>query len=394
MNADPLRLGIVGVGSLTLRGILPHMTQEDIQDRVRVRGLCDPVVERAGAAARQYSVPHAVGDIDELLGRDDIDAVTIVSPIGLHYEHGMKAVKAGKHVHLNKTMTTTVAEADRLIEAAKHKDVRIVASPGEQLRPQLTRTRELIESGALGRLAWAICGVAFGRYHESEEAVREDAPGGVPIDPSWYFRKPGGGPMYDMAVYAFHSLTAVLGPAKRVTAMSGIVEPEREFMGRTVPVEMDDNTIAILDYGNGAFAVVHGTAVGVLIEDFGAGQFFGTEGSIRGLYLNGEPFDFPARELTTHAPTWDWDAQMCVLPHVVGPHRKIPESHVFEDIMQLVDWVREDKPSLVTAEHARHVIDIIESAYRAAETGTTQELRTTFELPPLEAWAGGGHNPA
>ena len=66
------------------------------------------------------------------------------------------------------------------------------------------------------------------------------------------------------------------------------------------------------------------------------------------------------------------------MPHVVGPHRDIGEQHVYEDIMQLVDWIREDRPSPVTAEHARHVIDIIESAYRAAETGQTQALRTTF----------------
>jgi predicted dehydrogenase len=321
-----------------------------------------------------------VADIDALVARDDIDAVTIASPIGLHYEHGMKAVMAGKHVHLNKTMTTTVAEADQLIEAAKLHHVRVVASPGEQLRPQLMRIRQLIASGAIGRLAWAICGVAFGRYHENEEPVRENAPGGAPIDPSWYFRKPGGGPMYDMAVYALHSLTAVLGPALRVSAMSGIVLPQREFMGRLMPVEMDDNTIAILDYGGGAFAVVHGTAAGMLTDEFGAGQFFGTEGSIRSLNLNGEPFDFPGRDLTMHAPTWDWEAQMHTLPHVIGPHRHIPESHVFEDLMQLVDWVREGKPSLATPEHARHVIDIIESAYRAAETGQTQALTTTFEL--------------
>ena len=66
------------------------------------------------------------------------------------------------------------------------------------------------------------------------------------------------------------------------------------------------------------------------------------------------------------------------MPHVVGPHREIQEQHVFEDIMQLVDWVREDKATPVTAERARHVIDIIESSLRAAETGCTQELTTTF----------------
>jgi predicted dehydrogenase len=47
-------------------------------------------------------------------------------------------------------------------------------------------------------------------------------------------------------------------------------------------------------------------------------------------------------------------------------------------MLQLADLVREGKPTPSTPEHARHVIDIIESAYRAAETGQTQELRTTF----------------
>ena len=55
------------------------------------------------------------------------------------------------------------------------------------------------------------------------------------------------------------------------------------------------------------------------------------------------------------------------------------EAHVFEDVMQLVDWIREDKPTIVTAEHARHVIEIFDAAYRSASTGQAQTLRTTFE---------------
>src|SRR5438874_1142576 len=82
-----------------------------------------------------------------------------------------------------------------------------------------------IEQGAIGKLSWAICGVAFGRYHESEEPERLEPHAGGPIDPSWYFRKPGGGPLYDMAAYALHGLTSVLGPARRVTALSGKVLP-------------------------------------------------------------------------------------------------------------------------------------------------------------------------
>ena len=380
-EAPPVRLGIVGVGALTLRALLPHLTQEDVRPALVVRALCDPVAARGAAAASQYGIARCVGTIEELVADDEIDAVTIASPIGLHAEHVRIALTAGKHVHVNKTLSTTVAEATVLIELAAANGLRLVASPGEVLRPQLARTRELITSGAIGRLSWAICGCAFGRYHETEEPERRGVAGG-PIDPSWYFRRPGGGPLYDMTSYALHGLTTVLGPAARVTAMSGVVMPQREFAGRRIDAEMDDNSIALLDFGSGAFAVVHGTAAGTVIEDFAAARFFGTDGEIAGLLLNGKPFDFPGRELTTDAPTWDWDVQMRVLPHVTGPHRQIPESHVFEDIMQLVDWVREGVPSPVTAEHARHVIDIIESTYRSAASGRTETLSTTFDWPP------------
>ena len=379
-EAAPVRLGIVGVGALTLRALLPHLTQEDVRPALVVRALCDPVAARGAAAASQYGIARCVGTIEELVADDEIDAVTIASPIGLHAEHVRIALTAGKHVHVNKTLSTTVAEATELIELAAANSLRLVASPGEVLRPQLARTRELITSGAIGRLSWAICGCAFGRYHETEEPERRGVAGG-PIDPSWYFRRPGGGPLYDMTSYALHGLTTVLGPAARVTAMSGVVLPQREFAGRRIDAEMDDNSIALLDFGSGAFAVVHGTAAGTVIEDFAAARFFGTDGEIAGLLLNGKPFDFPGRELTTDAPTWDWDVQMRVLPHVTGPHRQIPESHVFEDIMQLVDWVREGVPSPVTAEHARHVIDIIESTYRSAASGRTETLSTTFDWP-------------
>ena len=49
--------------------------------------------------------------------------------------------------------------------------------------------------------------------------------------------------------------------------------------------------------------------------------------------------------------------------------------------MQLVRWVCKGIPSLATAEHARHVIEIIEAGYAAARDGRTVELRTTFDLP-------------
>jgi predicted dehydrogenase len=375
----PLRLGVVGTGAISLRGLLPHLTQADVQDRVQVAAVCDPVPGRADAVAERFGVARAFSDIETLLAQGGVDAVSIASPIGFHHGHARLALEAGMHVHVNKTLATTVEEANDLIALAHERGLGLVASPGEALRPQLRRIRELVAGGAIGRLAFAVCGCAFGAYHE-DEPERADAPGGTPVDPAWYFRKPGGGPMYDMTVYALHQLTTVLGPARRVTALSSQVVPVREFLGRAIEVEADDNTILLLDFGEGAFAVAYGSAsAGTIIEDFAAGSYYGTTGAIVALELNGEPIDFEGRELTAHAPAWDWDAQMHVLPHVVGPHREIAESHVFEDVMQLVDLAREGTPTAANAEHARHVIDIIESGYRAAESGQTQALSTTFE---------------
>jgi predicted dehydrogenase len=99
----PLRLGIVGVGVLTLRAVLPHLTQADIADRVRVTALADPALARARDAAATYDIPGVHSSVEDMLEADDIDAVTIVSPIGLHYAHAKAALEAGKHVHLNKT---------------------------------------------------------------------------------------------------------------------------------------------------------------------------------------------------------------------------------------------------------------------------------------------------
>jgi predicted dehydrogenase len=280
----------------------------------------------------------------------------------------MMAVEAGKHVHFNKTMTTKVDEADRLIARAAEKGVCLVASPGMMLHPHNRRIRKLVLEGALGRLAWAVTGTAgVGEYHMEEEfRTGEDIL--TDVNPSWYFKKPGGGPQYDVTVYCLHNLTGILGPAKRVTALSGLVIPERDYHGEKIACEMDDSTFLLLDFGDSFSAFVYGTVAGRVTQGFQP-NIYGTAGAVVGTRFDDQELKLPD------------DHQ----PHVTGEHAQMLESHVFEDMMQLVDWVRDGVPSIANAEHARHVIDIIEAGYRAAETGQTQELRTVFEPLPIDA---------
>ena len=371
-----VRIGVVGAGSVAQRGILPHLSQSDLGDRRALTAICDPAPGRADAAAEKFGIPQQFTDYADFLANAAVDLVILATPIGMHYAQGRAAILAGKHVHFNKTMTTTSAEATDLINLAAERGVKIVASPGEMNRPHNQAIRKMIQSGAIGDLCWAVCGASFGRYHENEEFRQGNDPLSN-IDPSWYYRKPGGGPLYDMTVYALHGLTGILGSAKRVTAMSGVRMPMREFRGQMVPCDADDNTLILIDFGNNVFAMAYGTPAGSISEGF-SGSYFGTKGQIVGLKLNGELFDYPGSDKADSHPHGRWAGNQWILPHVTPAHQQIDEHHVYEDIMQLVDWVRTGTPAVASAEHARHVIEIIEAGLRAAETGQTQLLTTSF----------------
>jgi predicted dehydrogenase len=372
----PLKIGIVGTGSVSQRGILPHLSVPDVHDKVIITAVCDPAPGRAEAAAAKYGVPAFYTDYDTFLANADIDMITLATPIGLHYAQGKAAILAGKHVHFNKSMTTTAAEASELIELAATRGLKLVASPGEMNRPHNQAIKKMLADGVIGDLCWAVCGASFGRYHENEEYRTGNDPL-TNVDPSWYYRKPGGGPLYDMTVYALHGLTGILGAAKRVTAMSGVRMPFREFKGEMVACDADDNTLILIDFGNNVFAMAYGTPAGSISEGF-SGSYFGTNGQIVGLKLNGQPFNYPRSDEADKHPHGRWAGNQWILPHVTEAHREIDEHHVFADIMQLVDWVRDGVPAIGTAEHARHVIEIIEAGLRAAETGQTQHLQTQF----------------
>src|SRR5258708_35564239 len=115
---DVVRMGVIGAGSIAVRGILPHLALSDVHDRVRLAAVCDPVPGRAEAAAARFGVERAFVDYADLLENGNVDAVSIASPSGLHYEQGRLSLSAGKHIHFNRTMTKTVPEATALIDTA------------------------------------------------------------------------------------------------------------------------------------------------------------------------------------------------------------------------------------------------------------------------------------
>src|SRR3954447_10010677 len=286
----PIRTGLVGCGAVSLYGILPQLTQMDTKSRLELVALCDVVEERAQAAAAQFGVPNTYRDVRDLLGRADVELVLVLTPIPYHYPVARQALEAGKHVYVQKTMTATLAEAQALTAAARARGLTLVAAPGQMLAPAMQIMKRLVDEGALGKVYWA-WGSTGGWSHEYEP---HRSGGDIlhSIDPSWYYKR-GGGPLPDVAVYMLHSLTGILGPARRVTAMSGIGRPERRWHDKVIPVEIDDNTLLMLDFGNAVFAVAggHSCMTGKVVE-WGSMGIYGSAGAIETLEiepLSGHP---------------------------------------------------------------------------------------------------------
>jgi predicted dehydrogenase len=374
MSSDPVKIGLAGCGSVAQRGILPHLAQDDIREWCTLHAVMDPVSGRAKATAEKFGASLVFEDYDELLA-SDIDAVVIASPIGLHYDQAMSAIAAGKHVHLNKTMTTTKTEADAVIDAAAKAGLKLVASPGRAHRGAAKRAKEIVESGDIGRVYWTEVGAASGGHEFEGFRKGDDVLSNV--NPTWYYKRPGGGPMYDMTVYALHAITGILGSVKRVTGMSGIGLKERTFKDEKIPVDMDDNTHLLLDFGDNVFGLVFGSNSSTGgARPFSSPFISGSEGALAvgrgGIEVWGRSGN----------RTEEVERGM---PYVFGEHLELPERHVYSDVMHLVDCVLHDREPAVSAEHARHVIEIIELGYAAAETGETQTMTTDFvlrELPP------------
>lgn len=370
-----VRIGLAGCGSVSQRGLIPHLVQEDIRQWCELTAVMDPVPGRARATVEKFGVSLWFEDYDEMLA-SEIDAVVIASPIGVHYEQAMKAIVAGKHLHLNKTMTTTKAEADDVIEAAQKAGVKVIASPGRAHRPRVRRIKRLIASGEIGKVYWAEIGAAdagheFERFRKADDVLSN-------VNPAWYYKRPGGGPMYDMAVYALHTITGILGPVKRVAGMSGIGLKERSFKDQKIEVEMDDNTHLLLDFGDSIFCLLFGSnSYGGSARPFSVPFISGSEG---GITVSRDGLEVWGRNVEGWRRVEILSSDM---PFVSGSHLELPERHVYSDIMHMVDCVLNDKEPVISAEHARHVIEIIELGYKAAEAGQTQEMKTTFSLGEL-----------
>jgi predicted dehydrogenase len=363
-----VRIGVLGSGGIATAsyGVLPNMAR--YADLIEVVSLADVVEERARAVADTYGIPHAYGSLDALIAAGGIDAVVNLTPIPLHYTTSRAVLDAGLHLVTEKPLATTLAEADDLIERARSRGLLIVCAPPDMLHEPYARAKELVSSGTIGR-------VAFARVHSSH-AGPGGGPNGWESDPSWFYRE-GSGPLLDMGVYGIHEITGILGPAKRVVAFSGITDAVRtvrgsgSFAGLEMPVEVADNNLFMLDFGDSVFAVVDGTYnlhafTGPKVE------IFGREGVVNILQPGHDDLELYRTDLAPGVDGWIRPSQ----PLATSEARALYGRALM--VGHLAECLRDGTRPVLSAEHARHALEIMLAVETSARESRVVDLTTTF----------------
>lgn len=218
---DPAGAALIGAGYVAYL----HLLAVRNNPNMKLVALASRSKEIAEHRARIFDTePYTFSDLGGLLKRKDVDIVFVLSPNSLHARHALAAIKAGKHIIIEKPMTVTLAEADNVIAAAEKAGVMIGYAENQVFAPLLMKMRELIADGAIGEITSAsgICG------H------------GGPSPFGW-FRNPkfaGGGAHVDLGSHTLETLLYLIGkpPVKTVTSCRMVETPEGGIDGRAEAV--------------------------------------------------------------------------------------------------------------------------------------------------------------
>jgi predicted dehydrogenase len=380
-----LKATLVGCGSVSQRGVLPHLACADAKARVQLVAVVDAVTERAQQSAEKFGVTHWFSNMDDMLAKTDVDMVLVITPIQYHFENAMSAIAAGKHVYVQKSMTATLDEANKLLAARDKAGIKLLAAPGFDLFPTTLHMREIVQSGLIGKIGFGYT-YAWGFGHEFE-SVRSGDSALTNINPMWYYRK-GAGPLPDVTIYSLQLATSILGPVAKVTALGNKMTPQRTWRDETIQIEVEDNVVLLMEFASGAIVTGVGADTGHSKRNpWGGLGLYGTYGSLEITNVDGAT-GYPLAFNVFGGGGWGtygkavgnqtYEAPLTAQKYMQGEHLHLEEGHLYADIMELADAIVEDRAPRATGEQARHVVEIIECAHKAIATGQTQHLTTTF----------------
>ena len=184
-----LKIGIVGCGGIANQKHLPALKNN--ADLNEVVAFCDIVVERAEKAAGEYGVPGAqvTEDYRELLANPDVEVVHVCTPNVSHCEITVAAFEAGKHVYVEKPMSHSTEDAEKMVAAWKKSGKQFTVGYQNRFRPEVQNLHAACKAGDLGEI-----------YYAKAHAIRRKAVPTWGVFPNKALQ--GGGPLIDIGTHA------------------------------------------------------------------------------------------------------------------------------------------------------------------------------------------------
>ena len=239
---DKLKLGIIGAGGIVAKYHLPNLKKSSDIDVTLISGR---KTTRLEFLCSKYHIPNYTRDYDAVIADPTIDAVLVATPHPLHASWALKAVRAGKHVLVEKPLCVEMEEANDLVEAVKSYDATVLVMP--HFTDLYFVLRDLVNKGTVGKISSARCRVSHGgpeTYYADISKIF-----GEPTNDDLWFLDPGQavyGALFDMGGYAVSTLVALFGSAARVTAIVKTVDK---------PTLVEDTAVLLLEFHNGTTAV-------------------------------------------------------------------------------------------------------------------------------------------
>ncbi|MDF0599471.1 Gfo/Idh/MocA family oxidoreductase [Psychromarinibacter sp. C21-152] len=359
----PLGVGLIGCGDISATYLRLAPLFPDFEIRAVASRSPGPAQARAAEFGLRAASPEA------LLAADDIDAILNLTPPAAHAEVTRAALAAGKHVYSEKPLATTTDAARALLDLAQSANLRIGCAPDTILGGACQAARGAIETGRIGRVVSGTC-------HFLNAGMEQTHPN------PWFFFQPGGGPGLDVGPYYVTTLIALLGPVKRVAAMTGKGADRRMIgaaarRGDVIEVRTPTTISALLDFARGA-VITLSLSWDVRAHGHRPIELYGTHGS---LFLP-DP-DFFAGDVIV-AGTAD-DAALPAAPHPFGrPNDPAVEGRANYRGAGLADMaraIREDRPHRCSGELAFHCLEVLSALPRSGEAGRFVDIESACARP-------------
>ena len=348
----PRGFGIVGTG------IIAAMHADAIATLPGARLVAVTDVDADAAAVFAASRGGtAERDLDALLARGDVDVVCVCVPSGLHAEVGMQAVKAGKHLAVEKPVDVTMEAADRLIGAARMAGVALTVISQHRFDPGLIEAKRLIDEGALGRL---VLGEARTKWYRGQSYYDSAGWRGT-----WAM---DGGSLLNQGVHYVDLLRWLMGPVAEVTAVCTTQAHQ---------IEVEDTSLAIVRFTSGAVGtIVSSTAV---FPGFPQRlEITGTGGTviIEDGRLVSRVFGDGAQAADGGPQPTDGGPQPETGPGAAADPAALDVSGHAAQLADLLAAIDEGRPPAVDGEAGRAALEIVCAVYESSRSGRTVRLRS------------------